>query len=54
MAERNNIKRLTLTHINRDFRKKTMPKLLKKITSNKVKIIIPNPLNEHKIADIKR
>lgn len=36
MAERSNVKVLALTHINRDIRKK-----LKKVSSNKVKIIIP-------------
>ncbi|MGA2418401.1 MAG: ribonuclease Z [Candidatus Staskawiczbacteria bacterium] len=47
-AENNNVKCLALTHINRDFRKNELPKLKDKIkTCEKVKIIIPEPLDEY-------
>ena len=45
-AERNNVKCLALTHINRDFRKNELSKIKDKITSDKVEIIIPEPLDE--------
>lgn len=48
-AEKNNVKCLALTHMNRDFRKNELPKIKEKIKSNKVKIIIPEPLEEYKI-----
>ena len=41
-AEKNNVKYLALTHINRDLRSDELSKL--KIKSDKVKIIIPEPL----------
>ena len=41
MAERNNIKILALTHINRDLKKKGF-----KIPKTKVEVIIPKPFNE--------
>lgn len=44
MAERNNVKCLALTHINRDLRKELNKK---KISSKKVKVIIPNPFEEY-------
>jgi ribonuclease BN (tRNA processing enzyme) len=45
MAEKNNVKCLALTHIQRDFRKRIMRSEIKrKIFSEKVKIIIPSPL----------
>ncbi|MBU2544933.1 ribonuclease Z [Patescibacteria group bacterium] len=45
MAERNDIKCLALTHINRNLR----PKIIKKKpSSKKVKIIVPNPLDKYK------
>lgn len=44
MAEENDIKCLALTHINRDVRKN-----LKKVSSNKVKIIIPQPFEEYQL-----
>ncbi|MDO8486381.1 MAG: ribonuclease Z [Candidatus Staskawiczbacteria bacterium] len=47
MAEQNNIKCLALTHINRDFRKNNLEKIRYNIKSEKVKIIIPEPLDEH-------
>jgi ribonuclease BN (tRNA processing enzyme) len=46
-AEANDIKCLALTHINRDFRKNELPKIKDKIMSDKVKIIIPEPLEEY-------
>lgn len=46
MAEQNNVKRLALTHMQRDFRKNELPKLRGKIQSDKVKILIPEPLDE--------
>lgn len=48
-AEENDDKCLALTHINRDFRKNDLPKIKDKITSDKVKIIIPEPLEEFNI-----
>lgn len=46
MAERNNIKCLALTHINRDLRKELNKK---NISSKKVKVIIPNPFDKLEI-----
>lgn len=48
-AEKNNIKCLALTHINRDFRKNDLVKVRDKIKSDKVKIIIPEPLEEYNL-----
>lgn len=48
-AGENNIKCLALTHINRDFRKNELPKIKDKIKSDKVKIIIPEPLDEYNL-----
>ncbi len=48
-AEKNNVKCLVLSHINRDFRKNDLPKVRDKIKSDKVKIIIPEPFDEYKI-----
>lgn len=48
-AEENNVKCLALTHINRDFRKNELPKIREKIKSAKVKIIIPEPLEEYSL-----
>ncbi len=48
-AEENNIKCLALTHINRDFRKNDLDKIKNKIISDKVKIIIPEPLDEYNL-----
>lgn len=45
-AEKNNIKCLAITHINRDLRKNDLPKIKDKIKSDKVKIIIPEPMDE--------
>jgi len=44
IAERNNVKCLALTHINRDLRKELNKK---KISSKKVKVMIPNPFEEY-------
>jgi ribonuclease BN (tRNA processing enzyme) len=46
-AENNNVRCLALTHINRDFRKNELPALRDQIKSEKVKIIIPEPLEEY-------
>lgn len=48
-AEGNDVKCLALTHINRDLRKKELPSLQDNIKSDKVKIIIPEPMDELKI-----
>jgi len=48
-SEENNIKCLALTHINRNFRKDDLPKIKDKIKSDKVKIIIPEPLDEYNL-----
>ena len=48
-AENNNVKCLALTHINRDFRKNDLPKIRDKIKSNKLKIIIPDSLDEYSL-----
>lgn len=45
-AEENNAKCLALTHINRDFRKNELSKIKDKIKSDKIKVIIPEPLDE--------
>jgi ribonuclease BN (tRNA processing enzyme) len=45
-AEKNNVKCLALTHMNRDFRKNELPALRDQIKSEKVKIIIPEPLEK--------
>lgn len=46
-AEKNNVKCLALTHINRDFRRNELPKIRDRIKSDKAKIIIPEPLEEY-------
>ncbi|OGZ84162.1 MAG: hypothetical protein A2599_00635 [Candidatus Staskawiczbacteria bacterium RIFOXYD1_FULL_39_28] len=48
-AEGNNVKTLALTHLNRDFRKNDLPKVRDEIKSDKVKIIIPEPLDEYSL-----
>lgn len=48
-AENNNVKCLALTHINRDFRKNDLPNIKDKIISDKVKIIIPESLDEYNL-----
>ncbi len=46
-AEDNNVKCLALTHMNRNFRKNELPEIRDKIKSDKVKVIIPEPLEEY-------
>lgn len=46
-AEDNNVKCLALTHMNRNFRKNDLPGMRDKIKSDKLKIIIPEPLEEY-------
>jgi len=48
-AEKNDTKCLALTHMNRNFRKNELPKIKDKIKSDKVKIIIPEPLDEYSL-----
>jgi len=48
-AENNNVKCLALTHINRDFRKNELSKVREKIKNDKVKIIIPEPMDEYNL-----
>lgn len=48
-AEENNVKCLALAHINRDFRKNKLPQIKDKIKSDKVKILIPEPLEEYNL-----
>ncbi len=45
----NNVKCLALTHINRDFRKNELPKIRDKIKIKKVKIIIPESMDEYSL-----
>jgi len=46
MAERNNIKCLALTHINRFLRRKRLESIKKRVSNKKVKVIIPNSFEE--------
>jgi len=46
-AEENNIKCLALVHLNKHFRKSELDKVRDKIKSGKVKVIIPEPLEEY-------
>lgn len=48
-AEENNVNCLALTHINRNLRKKELSKIKEKIKSEKVKIIIPEPMDEYSV-----
>ncbi len=47
MAERNNIKCLALTHLQREFRKREIAALRKNLLEKKLKVIIPQPLEEY-------
>ncbi len=47
MAQRNGVKCLALTHLQREFRKREIEKLKKECASAPVKIIIPEPLDEY-------
>ncbi len=49
MAEKQNVRSLYLTHLQRDFRKNELPKIKDKIKSDKVKIIIPEPFDEYSL-----
>lgn len=46
MAKRNKIKCLALTHLNRFFRKRDLEKIKEFISKEKIKIIIPKPLEK--------
>lgn len=48
-AEENNIKTLALVHLNKHFRKNDLPKVRDEIKSDKVKIIIPEPMDEYNL-----
>ena len=47
MAKKNYIKCLAFTHIHREVRKKQMEMIRKKIADEKIKIIVPEPLEEY-------
>ncbi len=47
MAKKNNIRCLALTHLQRELRKKEIDRIKEKISNEKIKIIIPNPLDEY-------
>jgi ribonuclease BN (tRNA processing enzyme) len=49
LSEENNIKCLALTHLNRRFRKDELPAMREKIKSDKLEIIIPEPLEEYNL-----
>lgn len=48
-AEDNNVKCLAITHMNKNFRKNDLPAIKDKIVSDKVKVIIPEPLEEYEV-----
>jgi ribonuclease BN (tRNA processing enzyme) len=48
-AEDNNVKRLAITHMNRDFRKNELSGMKEKIKSDKLEVIIPEPLQEYNL-----
>ncbi|MCX6719618.1 MAG: ribonuclease Z [Candidatus Staskawiczbacteria bacterium] len=45
-AEENSIKTLALVHLNKHFRKNDLPKVRDQIKSDKVRVIIPEPMDE--------
>ncbi len=47
MAEQNNVGCLALTHMESNFRKNNLPKVVEKIKSATVNIIIPEPLDDY-------
>lgn len=49
MAKRNDVKCLALTHIRRDVRKCQMSMINKRISGEKIKIIVPEPMDEYKL-----
>ncbi|MBN2101951.1 MAG: ribonuclease Z [Candidatus Aenigmarchaeota archaeon] len=49
MAEDNNVKCLALVHINRDVRKKEMNRILGIAKESKIKVIVPEAMEEYKI-----
>ena len=48
-AEDNNIKCLAIVHLNKHFRKDGLAEVKDKIKSDKVKIIIPEPMDEYNL-----
>jgi len=48
-SEDNNIKCLALTHLNRYFRKNDLAEVRAKIESDRIKIIIPEPLEKYNL-----
>ena len=48
-AEDNNVKCLAMVHLNKHFRKKELADVRDKIKSDKVKIIIPEPMDEYNL-----
>ena len=49
MAKRNSVKCLALTHIQRDCRRNELKKIKDRISREKIKIIIPKPLEEYQL-----
>jgi ribonuclease BN (tRNA processing enzyme) len=49
MAQRNRIKCLALTHLQRNMRRKDIANIKSKISQEKLKIIIPEPLEEYSL-----
>jgi len=49
MAERNNVKCLAFIHISRDIRKEKLESIKKMIFNKKVKVLVPNPLEEYEL-----
>jgi len=47
MAERNNVKCFALVHINRDTRKNEMNRILKVAKESKIKVIVPEAMDEY-------
>jgi ribonuclease BN (tRNA processing enzyme) len=46
-AEKNNVKSLALVHMEREFRKNEPSRLRDKIKSDKVEVIVPEPMDEY-------
>ena len=47
MAKKNNVKCLALTHIRRDIRKNQMDLIKGRIAKEKIRVIVPEPLDEY-------